>query len=453
MKKYTGISIGPIYKTLSSAKKTREIWGSSYLFSYVMKEIIKKLSEYIDEDRFITPYVENSEEFFKDEKIGKFHDRIIYEGGKNAAFNAIDAVVEELGDKFFKEYLKFYVVEDECEKPQERINYLLNCSELFYKTENYENEKPLKNWIDKKYKSLEETKRFLSLPEIAMTEIRKDEKFKEIMEKYYYKVHFEKRDEKAVFEQISKLKKIKPYYKYVAIVHADGDNLSKLIQDKEPSQLREISKKLFDFSKEAVGIIENYGGEVIYAGGDDLMFFAPVKNGNETIFDLVKNISEKYDFDQSTLSFGISITYYKFPMNEALEISRNLLSQAKSEKEKNSVAFKVIKHSGQEFGSVLKKHSEVYIKFLDLLKTDEEEAFLHSIYLKISLHKTLLDSLKADKKALNNFFDNFFNENHSEYKNFFEKLIGFIYGSKDEPLWFETIYSTLRFMKFLKGDK
>ena len=40
MKTYFALTIGPIYKTLSQAQKTREFWGSSYMFSWIMREII-----------------------------------------------------------------------------------------------------------------------------------------------------------------------------------------------------------------------------------------------------------------------------------------------------------------------------------------------------------------------------------------------------------------------------
>ena len=55
MSKYIGLTIGPIAKTLHQARKTREIWGASYLFSYLMKKIIKKLK---DKDvKFVLPYL------------------------------------------------------------------------------------------------------------------------------------------------------------------------------------------------------------------------------------------------------------------------------------------------------------------------------------------------------------------------------------------------------------
>jgi len=42
--KYTAITIGPIIETLNTARKTRELWGASYFFSYIIKQIVNKLN-------------------------------------------------------------------------------------------------------------------------------------------------------------------------------------------------------------------------------------------------------------------------------------------------------------------------------------------------------------------------------------------------------------------------
>ena len=39
--RYIGVSIGPIIETLANTKSTKAIWGASYLFSYLMKDITK----------------------------------------------------------------------------------------------------------------------------------------------------------------------------------------------------------------------------------------------------------------------------------------------------------------------------------------------------------------------------------------------------------------------------
>ena len=83
--------------------------------------------------------------------------------------------------------------------------------------------------------------------------------------------------------------------------------------------------------------------------------------------------------------------------------------------------------------------------------------FLHSIHHKIDTYKTTINLIANNKEKLQNFFDNYFNESiHKEYKSFFESLIDFIYvvyQDKTIKNKLELIYATLRFGKFVQGDK
>ena len=83
--------------------------------------------------------------------------------------------------------------------------------------------------------------------------------------------------------------------------------------------------------------------------------------------------------------------------------------------------------------------------------------FLHSIHHKIDTYKTTINLIANNKEKLQNFFDNYFNESiHKEYKSFFESLIDFIYvvyQDKTIKNKLELIYATLRFVKFVQGDK
>jgi CRISPR-associated protein Cmr2 len=463
MSKYTGLSIGPIFKTIQKAKKTREIWLSSYIFSYIMKEIIRNLlKKGIKSDDFITPYVENKDNFFENGSVGKFHDRLIYKGDKVFLDGSIEEVLKSLAEiistdlnedkenvlDYLKGYFHFFKVEIETDKPIEDIYNFLNSKEMFYEIKNFKKDYLFK-WIKLQknqnsfYKNIN---KFKSLPEIAMLE--KIEGSDD-----------ENKDFQKVIKKLDKENRLKPYHKYVAIVNADGDNLSKAIENRD---VKEVSKKLFNFSNKAVEKIQSYGGDVIYAGGDDLLFFAPVKTEKSDIFTLLKEISKIYNIENSTISFGVSITFYKFPLNEALNISRNLLNKAK-ENGKNAIAFEVIKHSGQAFGDVINKndHFDDVLKFLNY---DEDEKFLHSLYSRIFYYKTLLKEIKKDEDKLNNFFEHFFNENYLNYEDFLKEVSKMIYlfrdlkkdekqkeNEDDETIKF--IYSLLRYMKFLKGEK
>ena len=232
-------------------------------------------------------------------------------------------------------------------------------------------------------------------------------------------------------------RQFKQYHKYVCIVHADGDNVGDTVKrlDKEEKFVR-FSKELSGFAKDAAKIINDYGGKPVYIGGDDLLFFAPVKSQNGSIFQLIEQLDERFekcDFGvaeamKPTLSFGVSISYHKFPLFESLEISRNLMEEKakgftdkSGKKIKNAVAFRVLKHSGQFFEGVLHKNKPEtdsdggsYALFLNLLlKTSQTNNQLNSLTYKLRDQKTLVREMVGKlgwQKRMEYFFGNFFNE-------------------------------------------
>ncbi|MBD3829406.1 MAG: type III-B CRISPR-associated protein Cas10/Cmr2 [Arcobacter sp.] len=451
--KYIALTIGPIYKTLKNAKKTRELWGGSYIFSYIMKQIISKFK---DRD-FVTPYTQEDSIFKSGNEVGLFHDRFIFasqDRDKEQLQKAIEEVLEELAKntslslEFLKAYFQINFIEaDVKENPIIELTPFLDSVEQFYKIGHYkENElsKMLKgnnSFLTKE--AFGEKKSFPSLPEIATCDLKNTINIKALL----------KDDELEIYEDKELKKHLKPYHKYIAIVHADGDSMSEVIKD--TNKLSDTSKNLFEYCIASHKLISDFGGQTIFAGGDDLLFFAPVVNSNKTIFELLDDISRLFDEKfqpKATLSFGLSITYYKFPLYEALEKSRDLLFGKAKQSQKNNIAYEVVKHSGQTFGGVVHKGGNAYEKFLEFVSIEKslDDNFLHSLHHKIDLHKTTLEAIKHDDKKPLNFFKNYFNEaNHDEYKEFFEKLISYI--KEEQNL--NNIYATLRFVKFIKGDK
>ena len=71
--RYIALTIGPIYKTLKNARKPKELWSSSYFFSYIMKKIIEKFKD----REFVMPYI-SDKSIFNDSDVGLFHDRFIF---------------------------------------------------------------------------------------------------------------------------------------------------------------------------------------------------------------------------------------------------------------------------------------------------------------------------------------------------------------------------------------
>ena len=422
--KYIALTIGPIYKTLQNAKKPKELFASSYVFSYIMREIIKEFKD----REFITPYIKNSN-IFKDNDIGLFHDRFIFQSKENDIYKLKSIIADVLKNianelnieiEAIENYLQInydeYELNDNA-NPILEITPYLDTLELFYQTTQ---DNSFANALRRKKG---DSDNFLT-------------------------------EGKNIVDDLKKL----CYNNYFCVVHADGDNMGKAISKKE--NIENVSKLLFEYCNFSHQKIKDFGGQTIFAGGDDLLFFAPVvsKKTNKTIFQLCEEIGvdfkEKFK-GEATLSFGISVNYVKFPLYEALENSRELLfNKAKNDK-RNNIAFKVTKHSGQSFEAVVHKgNDEVYRKFLEFVSSITNEAqdknFLHSIHHKIDNYKKVLKNIKSDKKKLENFFDNYFNEyGHNDYKPFFTTLVDFIYTSQDLDL----VYSTLRFIKFVKGDK
>lgn len=426
--KYIALTIGPIYKTLANAKKPKELFASSYIFSYIMREIIYDFKE----REFITPYIKDHTVFDSNSPVGLFHDRFIFkskEGDLEKLQESIINVCEDIATKFsidfsqVRDYLQINYFEKELAdnaNPILKLTPYLDTKELFFET-------------------------------------TQDETFRKTLQRAKKDKDNFLTEGKDIVHNLEKLS----YNNYYCVVHADGDKMSKAIED--VSKIEDISKSLFEYCKNANGLIKAYGGQTIFAGGDDLLFFAPTisKQKDKTIFELCEEIAKDFSkkIPTATLSFGVSINYLKFPLYEALENSRDLLvSQAKTENkngEKNNIAFMVTKHSGQSFSTIVHKgDKDIYEKFLTFtssIKNGEGvDNFLHSIHHKIDAYKTTIEQVINNKEKLQNFFDNYFNEvEHKQYRLFFKGLIEFMSASKD----INQIYAALRFVKFIQGDK
>ena len=419
--KYIALTIGPIYKTLKNAKKPKELFSSSYIFSYIMKEIVQKFKT----RKFVTPYID--ENVFTISEVGLFHDRFIFES-QEGDYEQLQKVIDEvLEDVALQLDITF-----ESVKSYLQINFI--------EKELADNANPI----------LELTL-YLDTKEL-MFQVTQDESFaKALRRKKGDKDNF-LTEGKGIEDKIEKL----CYHNYYCIVHADGDKMGEAITNK--TNIEKVSKALFDYCNNAHSEIKAFGGQTIFAGGDDLLFFAPVIGCDKsTIFNLCEKIAQDFSskVPEATLSFGISVNYVKYPLYEAVENSREQLFAKAKTGEKNSVSFKVTKHSGQSFEALIHKNeSQTYEKFLEFVsnvaKDDENANFLHSIHHKISSYETTLKTILGDESKLHNFFNNYFNEaGHTEYREFFNNLVAYMFASQD----LNQVYATLRFMKFVKGDK
>lgn len=457
-KRYIGISLGPIIRILGYAKSTRSIWASSYLFAYIGKQIAGKYF-FEQGNRFLKPWI-TKEMFYLNDGVGRFPDQYIFETDVTVAEvrKYCDGVLENLAENmanvlksrpqageiayYLKHVLRIIIVEgkfsrqtDDKEVVEGMQKWLgaMECRDAYAAEE-------IQNYLAAFFES---TSTDSALYQDAFGPDRQGRLFSTILEcsageegKPY---------RKELLKENPKLS-LKPYQKYIAFVSADGDNFGKTL-----ARLGNLVGDVFAKYNQALrDIVNEYGGQIIYQGGDDILFFAPVYNNGKDIFRLIQDIDTAFagildsnlairqipQGQRPTLSYGVSISYYKFPMAEAKALSENLLEEVKDVKKgetKNKIRWMARKHSGQLFGGTFDKSQPNRFKRCIRLISSAmscEFNYLHSVTHWLNQQKPVLTAIlklpqEKDQRAtcLKNFVDNSFNEpGHQDFQSFFQAM-------------------------------
>jgi len=462
------ITIGPIFDTLQQARKTRELWAASYLYSHLMELLMteikaiggivilpQKISDPSKPRYGAGVYNDRMYASINEANVSKVDDAIKAAIGKLAAAVASKGAVAD--EDFWQKYLRIEWAHKPLDSLAEgalfkQMEPLLNASELhrpyFWDAPK---EDRLTELLDKVYETKmaqsalksDEAKGkyngmmkglFPSTADLATFELfqRKQTDYRSLLDEVNAYDELNEAQTESFYEKIfakgSPFEGIATdYHKYFCIVHADGDNLGLLNSTlTDEASYQALSTKLSGFALEAAGIINDYGGKPVYIGGDDLLFFAPVCSVKEgktvSVFQMISKLDEAYaklDLPDSALSFGITLSYHKFPLLEARQLSYEQLAYyAKKTKwtkggEKNAIAFRLLKHSGAYFEGILSKSvlkafvdSEVYIR-------QGDKDLISGIVFKMETLSGLFDLLVADKQLearIPHLFDNFFNE-------------------------------------------
>lgn len=481
MKSYLAFTLGPIYKTLQKARKTRELWISSYLFSYLMRLLLSEVDK-MKIGKILLPdisYINNYKSFHG---AGIYNDRCIIELYDGKLFSVDDyktlrkKIIEIFSGTFsahptlfidpLTEYLQIYGVlkrldleelKKEEDEKKRSVVFILNkimddmerqtvyqptaskvVDTLFDKiTEFYDlgfepgelrTFKNVKKVTSNGDNIFIDILSFPSVVEIATKQLRikqpeYDNTVDESLKKGLSLLISEKKDELKDTDDteiIEKLKKsfstdFKTAHKYICVVNADGDSMGKCSGEigNDWDKLDIFSKNLSAFARKSADIIYEYGGHPVYIGGDDLFFLAPVistVNGvDQSIFELIKRLDVCFreiwdtkkieDVDvQTSISYGVSITYYKYPLAEAISLSHELLGDAKKAPGKNAIATQVMHHSGQYSKTVFeKKIGGSFDEFLTLLDNfPAKDTFISSVHERIRSDRTLIETIGLD---------------------------------------------------------
>jgi CRISPR-associated protein Cmr2 len=578
---YFAVSLGPIYNTIKQARKTRELWVASYLFSFLMKQ----LNEHLGADagcRVLSPVAPPPEQalygagVFPDRMYGAMESdnrqhltnaiasaiadvRTATEGyGAPAGFRgdhgrfAGDVISEAFWEKYFR-IVHVVVPAKDYEETDANLlfdlNERLDSLELqprFFAEEpnanglSYLLEHPYRTRLAKEglprlekgaYRALthdiKDLERFPSTAEVGSLQLHqiapaayaallKEAEHQVTAERTESKKHQEENDDQAgenddilrrfyalidnpraklsedvltahpeAAGQLTELHdSAQPYHKYYCIVHADGDNFGNTIKElgSDTKAVAAFSAKLTDYAVRVVDTINDYGGKPVYVGGDDLLFLAPVvsnvKGQARTVFDLIAHLDQDFatlnlgadlpKAKQPTMSYGLTVSYYKFPLFEALQLSyEQLFYRAKKtswqrQGIKNTVAFRLLKHSGSYFEGLLHKpllghfNNELARAFISPLVSsssspNQKAKFLSSFAFKLrELEDLLVETTNGatsysppqpnqpppPEDNVDYFFENYFNEPlHRRYKrerNLVKEFVRHAYSSPAE---------------------
>ena len=449
---YIGITIGPIYDTMTVVTKPAALWAASYLFSYISRRLCEEIHEAgVPEDAFVTPFFPKQGDelypalFGRTDGVGMFHDHIIFRESGDIYTKlprirkcVIGDAAEKFGidESFLDEYVMIAWARVNVSPDTNAIlafSKVLDCLELpkAFVPESVGNE--LLGALENRFVRDTDGEK-LGIDPAAWQLVKQirawDEKEQKELDKFVI----------CDIPGIAKSshapeRKINAYY---GILRADGDNMSKILKTlKSDEDLQEFSAICFRYCNEAAKLVGEYGGVTIFAGGDDLFALVPCEGmvtvpGKDsetsvkkhgTVFGLMEAIRKTFEIEfdvyikdknvdpKPSLSFGLFLSYEKYPLYEAVERSGCLLFDiAKHTEAKNCSAVELQKHSGQCDRLLIPNAS--LVDFAERLqnvveaKREDADSCLLSAGHKIALFRELID--QAEDEQIPDLFLNLF---------------------------------------------
>lgn len=374
MSMYAGITIGPIFDTIRNASTPAALWFASSIFSDITRKLCEKITAAFHECEILSPYysIEKNRSYGSD-GVGKFHDRIIFRAPeitavrvKSITDQVKEDIIKDFPEEFRKDryikFLKIYLQIHYCIISEEKLkgeNPILALSPYLDALELMKTFAPTD--ADNPFSEMNREK--------TNARIKRSALFENICRRNQFQN--DDGDIRSIEEIAEGSYAVKEYNRlkmahYFAVVSADGDGMGKFLKQLHSSEeITAFSEACLQYSEKAAEMIARYGGMTIYAGGDDLLFLAPLKGAaeedakGENIFALCSRINREFQkiigkmnrgsAATPTVSFGISIQYEKYPLYEARENASALLFNVikKEDRTKNSIAVNLQKHSGQ----------------------------------------------------------------------------------------------------------
>lgn len=464
---YAGITVGPIFDTINLATKPAALWFASSLFSDFTRRVCKAIEkEFGEKAKIYSPFYDDARYGKTSEDgVGKFHDRIIFsvdglkkdelkerltgllnEVKKYTAKSVLPEEKSGQGD-FFVDYIRTpFILLEANEEADKNINLFISP---------YLDDLELMPAVRKSASEYGPLYEMLTDAGDSGTNsaIKKSPLFRAIEKENN---QFKKNNDSFwSIEEIASAKgTIKNGLKrtdYFAVIAADGDGMGRFLKELDGNkQLIDFSEACIKYDENAAQIVGDHKAITIYAGGDDLLILSPVVDKDEygsNVLNLCDDIREAFRYfierfkDENdlkvdhlpSLSFGISIQYYKFPLYQAIADARTLLDKVKKEKNgrKDAVAIHVRKHSGQSFGIMLDEDIQPrFEEFLTMrVQSENDDRLLTSVIKNLTLYSGIIkiadeeyskeESMDLYSAVWGNLFDNI---NQKKYKPYLDQI-------------------------------
>lgn len=496
--KYVGITIGPIFKTIGEAISPAGLWFGSYFFSTVTKKLCEKLVEIPTVKIFSPFYDSNSNQNPQEDGIGRYHDRILLSVDGNtvteeALQNIISEAKKEMAEKFglfnakdFSVFVDKYLRIDFVIFNEETINEIIGKSgkdgnniaiilndaldalELMAAGKGrtdmnlfasfFAGQKGNRNIY------IKESKLFTDTRPNSQLVIKHPDDSSDL--KSIEDIALSRKKEENSSEEIPDGGVTPTRSEYYAVVNSDGDKVGTLLKalckdvdiSQQSDRINSFSKACLDYAGEAAKLVGKYGGMTIYAGGDDLLFIAPV----HSLFSLCSELDEMFkktlkkgleevdlpdDSINVSLSFGVAVQYVKYPLYEALERASVQLYKAKESCSKrpngseisggNRLGIELVKHSGKTVQLMVENEKlEMIDNLINYRATTNDQALESVLYnlqdteiiFKLLFEKTAQNEFDFQKYKTR-FLNNFNNPNQLTYHDYLEKIAEFFYNN------------------------
>ena len=496
--KYVGITIGPIFKTIGEAISPAGLWFGSYFFSTVTKKLCEKLVEIPNVKIFSPFYDSNSKQKPQEDGIGRYHDRILFLVDDNTVIEGelqsiISAVKKEMAEKFgefnsgqIENFINNYLRIDFVILNEKTINEIIGKSgkagnniaiilndaldalELIAAGKGRTDKNLFAPFFagkkDNRNIHIKKSKLFTDIKPNSQLVISCSDHASEL--KSIEDIALSLKREESSSEEVPDGEVAPTRSEYYAIVNSDGDKVGTLLRalckdveiSKQSERINIFSRACLDYAGEAAKLVGKYGGMTIYAGGDDLLFIAPV----HSLFSLCSKLDEMFKKTLKkgleeinlpdnginvSLSFGVAIQYVKYPLYEALERARVQLYKAKESYGKrsngseisggNRLGIELVKHSGKTNQLMVENDKlEMIDNLINYRATTNDQALESVLYnlqdteiiFKLLFEKTAQNEFDFQKYKTR-FLNNFNNPNQLAYHDYLEEIAEFFYDN------------------------